>query len=208
VSAVVAAANAIVTLGDVKGYLKIGELNPEDNDWLQQQINWASNAIEGYVRGPVKQVTITDEIYDGNGTSRIITESKPVIELATNKVEDVMWRAAPDFDWIVLEPTLKHILIKKSEPYAIHLWANVFAIGVQNIKLCYKAGYAVIPGDISLTAIEMVAEPYMESRRSGIGRLGQRSKSTMTGGVSGSDTYYELSKRHQAALAQYVWYMP
>lgn len=196
--------NPIVPLPAVKSYLRIAEDDFTQDEFLQFWIDAVSDAVERHLRGPVAVQAVSDEIRNGDGTSRIMVERQPIVSLQNNSAEDVMVRTSPGADWEVLESDTAFLRIDAAEPWHIHLDRSVFPSGVANIKVCYRAGYEEIPGQITRVVVESVAELLKESNQ-GSGRLGQRSRSV--GGINSSgatDSFYDLDDRHREMLAPFV----
>lgn len=202
------ATNAIVTLDQVREYLRIPSTEGDANDFLTNAINRTSDAIERFVRGPVKLTTYTDDIYDGSGTDTLLVVRRPIVALKTPGVADLQYRDSPADSWQNVTDTLTSILIDPRKPWMIRLYDGVFPFGTMNVKLSCTAGYAAIPGAIAEVALEAVAETFAKSRW-GDNRLGRTSKSTsFPQGGAATDSFEDLSIKHRQRLSPYVWYMP
>lgn len=209
------ASNAIVTLGDVKQYLRKSDADTGDDDFLTDAINIVSDAIEDFIHGPVKMQAFSD-IYDGNGKQKLVVRHRPIIAIGTldptsgakvaPALTNIQYRNLPTDSWVDLCTRLGYIFVKSSEPWYIELYDMMFPYGSQNIKIEQLAGYETIPGRYKKVVYEAVAEMLSESPR-GLGRLGQSSVSTSGTGVGGTTSYKELSDRHQKILAGDVWWM-
>ena len=203
-----AANNAIVSLAAVKSYLRIAEEDSAQDDFLQSWINTVSCAVEQQLRGPVVVRIVSDEIHHGDGTSRVLLDNNPVVGLQNGFPQDVMVRAKPDADWEILEYDPAFIRVDPAEPWYIRLDRTVFPAGMANLKVCYRAGYEEIPGQIIRVCIESVVELFKESNQ-GAARLGQHSRSIGGIGSSGAtDTFYDLADRHRELLAPFVRLAP
>lgn len=203
-----AASNAIISLNDIKSYLRIADTDDTQDDFLQFWINAISDGIERYIRGPAAAQAFSDEIHDGDGTRKLTPDRQPVISLQNDFPQDVMFRDDPAMEWQVLEDDPGCISIDPTEPWRIRLYREMFPAGRRNIKICYIAGYDPVPGPIVRVCIEAVAEIFKESAQ-GSGRLGQHSRSV--GGLHASsaiDVFIDLGDRHRALLAPYVRMMP
>ena len=201
-------ANAIVALSAVKSYMKIGDTDASQDDNLQTWINMVSDAIESTIRGPVVAQDFEDELHDGDGTSKIAVLNMPLLSLVNSVPQDVMYREDPLSDWKALEEEIGYIIIKPEKPWYIHLYQSIFPPGIQNIKLCYRAGYEHVPGQIQQVCIEAVAEIFKESNQ-GSGRLGQSARTVSTGHSGGAnDSFFSLSDKHRAMLAPFVRLIP
>ena len=199
--------NAIIDLSAIKSYLKIGDADMTQDDNLQTWINMVSDSIESVIRGPVAAQEFQDELHDGDGSSKIAAFNTPLISLQNNLPQDVMFRQDLLSDWEVLENEIGYIIIKADRPWHIYLYCSIFPPGIRNIKLCYRAGYENIPGQITRVCMEAVAEICKESNQ-GSGRLGQSARTVNMGHNSANDIFYQLDDRHLAMLAPFVRPMP
>lgn len=196
-------ANAIISLTEIKAYLTIGIADATRDVLLEQLINSASDAIEREVNSCVIQQTFTDEIQSGSGNNFQRLLHRPITELKTPALADVQWRSAPDQDWQDLSSNIAFIILQPERRDGITLYDRNFIAGFNNIKISYKAGYVVIPEDVRLVCIEMVAEWYKEATEARLGR-DQVSKNLGQGSTI-TDSFYELSPRHKAKLLPYRW---
>jgi hypothetical protein len=198
----------IVTLSDVKAYLKVS--GDAMDDFLQFTLVAVSNSIERYLRGKVKLQNIIDEIGNGDGSNEYLVRYPPIVQVgvgAVTQTSDIQTRYSPYDTWRDIVQDARQILIDTDRPYKICLYNSIFPQGRQNIKISYRAGYNDIPGEIIMVALERVAEIVSESKQ-GSGRLGQVSRAVGSGGVSQTDSFVSLSDRHKKILNRFVWYKP
>jgi hypothetical protein len=174
-------AYAIPTLAEVKSYLKIGDTNSDTI--LEGWIDRASHGIEKYCGRKFAVQSITSEIHDGTGDDRLYTNYFPITQLSTEttpssaqKLAALQKRDTPDDSWEDIEDDIDHIFLNDDWQYIL-LYDRFFPVGTQNIRVSYKAGFTVIPGDVWQVSLEMVAEMWNNSKQSGQDRLGRASRS-------------------------------
>ena len=198
-------ANAIISIDEVKHYLKL-DGTMEQDDFLQGNINTASDEIERFIRRPVVVQEYPDEILDGNSSRAIYPHRTPIVGLLTNtvdgagKVNDILWRTTPLSDWITFIQSIKYVLIDPNRPWKIQLWAWAFPEGTQNIKVSYRAGYDPIPGALSQVCLERAVEVYKESNWGDASLKRDSVAVTNQGGVSGTTRFKDLSDGHKKLL--------
>lgn len=197
------AAYAIVTLQEVKDYLKIA--GGESDSLLEGWIDRTSYSIESYTGRKFKVQDVSNEIYDGDGTDTLFLRYWPLTQFSTEdsptdaqKLAAVQYRNAPDGDWTDIDDNASHLLTDSRWPF-IKLYDTTFSYGERNVRLSYRAGYSVIPGDVWIVALEMVADFWQKSRQGGEARLGISSQ----GRESYSTTFLELEPRWRKVLDLY-----
>jgi len=204
----------LLTFADVKDYLNIGVASADtaQDVWLQEVLSDVSRDIEISCRRKIAVQSITGEIYDGSswrsqGTNRIYTVYAPITQLSTEgtpsdaqKLASVQYRDDPDSAWTDLVTDVDHLIIG---PDYIEAYDAFFPLGSKNIKLSYKAGYSTIPQDLKMVCLEMVAMVWKESNRSGIGLLGESSKSSSGLGSSVTRSLMDLNPRWEKVLGRY-----
>jgi hypothetical protein len=175
------AAYAIPSLAEVKSYLKIGDTTSDTI--LEVWIDRVSHGIEKYCQRKFAVQSITSEIHDGMGDERLYVNFWPVTQLSTEttpnaaqKLAALQFRDTPDDAWEDIEDDVDHIFLNADRPY-IELYDRFFPLGRQNIRISYKAGFTVIPGEVWQVALEMVAEMWNNSKQSGQDRLGRSTRS-------------------------------
>lgn len=189
------ATNAIISEDDVKTYLT---LTTDAHDaFIADGINMASAFIEGTIEGVVKQRVFTD-ILDGTGARMILAPRCPVVGLGAagaGSLADLQYRDDVYGEWKNLITDVRQVIVRPDRRYALHLYDEVFPIGLQNVKLIARYGYDEDDpqyAEFRRICIEMVAEYVKESPRGG-GRLGVASKSTSgPAGGSGTDSFMQL----------------
>ena len=199
-------ANAIITVNDVKAYIK-ESANVSTNDaFIKSLINRISDDIEATLRSKVKLQSVTDYILDGSGTYvlDLPAQLRPIYQIGTTTpaATDLQYRDTPASSWTNLLDSIAYAIIHQSEKYYIYLYGYSFPLGFQNIKLSCKAGYYSIPGKIVKVCIEAVVECLYESRRLG-GRLGITSTNSNIESAGSNVSYTGLSERHYEELNPY-----
>lgn len=133
--------NSLVTLQEVRSYLKIPDNQITADTFLQDWIDAISLAIEEFVRGPVRLQDFEDVLYDGNNSEILYVHHAPLFGLLNGTTADLQYRASPSSAWADLVSDVANILIDPARPYCIYLSNAVFPNGRLNIKLSTKAGY-------------------------------------------------------------------
>ena len=200
-------AYAIPTLQEVKDFM--GIVNYDSDSILETWIDKVSYGIEQYTNRKIAVQSVPNEIYDGTGTDTLYIRYWPLTQLSTEtsptdaqKLAAVQYRSTPDEAWADIETDVDHIYTDVNWPYIL-LHDAVFPSGFRNVRLNYKAGYSVIPGDIWLVAVEMVADFWEKSKRPGSDHrlgLGSRSHQSMSLNYqSMRPEWREILKRYQIA---------
>lgn len=193
------AAWGIVTVANMKSYLKIESTRTEFDSQIETWINNYSAHIEQFLGGKVVSQDCSGEIYNGTGTNELCVRHKPIIQIGTQttpteaeKLASVQYRGDPNDTWHDIETDGDMILIDNFAPYKIILFQNAFPSGLLNIKVSYKAGYA--SGTATLGAIEQLVYE----------KIGTQWQKTQTLG-SNAPNFIELSKDDMAKLSMYRW---
>lgn len=203
------AANAIITLVNLKSYLK--KTDTVDDAFLKFWINNISGVIEDTVKSKVVQQSITGLIVDGNGESKLTLPRGyvPISQIGTGATPaeaDIQYRGNATSTFTNLLGDIDNALISNitRDSNWIRLYGDTFPEDVQNIKLNLKLGYATVPTVFIQVCIEKVVEVYFESRRGG-SRLGISSVSAGQETRNQNTSYYQLSDRHRAMLMPYTF---
>jgi len=139
--AVIAAANALVSLADVKYEWGRAQTDTGDDDRAQTLINNISAVIELYCGRTFASTIYTDELIDGTSSKYLQLKHWPVIAFSTLKEDDATVDAAN-----------YKIYYAEGLIYTDGTWT----VGAQNYKATYTAGYAVLPAAIKQACIEWV----------------------------------------------------
>ncbi|MBE3139049.1 MAG: hypothetical protein IMZ53_00535 [Thermoplasmata archaeon] len=212
VSPVQADASAIISLTEVKDYLKIPTLTLDEDNFLQLVINNQSKWIEAQIINKVVSQLITAELSLSTGRPRIRTKYFPIVSLT------LLQYLNSDLVWTDMLTTLTDAVLHNPEnqfsnennSFHIEIASDMYAIGglyyssqypsiTPNVKVSYYAGYATIPTDIHDVCLERVVNYFKQSRRSE-DRFGKDSESN-SGTVAGMSTrYIDFAPRHKEML--------
>lgn len=191
----------IIALSDAKDYLKISGTTLDTV--LQQWISWLSLGVEDYCARKFAVQTVTGEIRNGDGLDKLTTIWSPLNSFPTgDTTQDVMYRDSPSDSWTVLESDANNILIDPENPFYILLYENYFPVGIQNIKVNYKAGYDPIPSEVIGIVLEMVTAMWKKSKQ-GEDLLMIQSRSRSEAGINFSTGYRSLMEEHRKILNTY-----
>jgi hypothetical protein len=127
-------------------------------------IEAASTAIERYCRRTFASDEVT-EYLDGNGTSRIWLDRRPVTEVTSVTVNDVALDNSTNAAW-VLEPntgTLTRGTGQHDSQLAIN-WPR----GTRNVVVVYTGGYSAIPSDVKMAAATLAKHIHDAATKTGI----------------------------------------
>jgi hypothetical protein len=207
VSPVQADESAVITLQEVKDFLKIPTLTLDEDNFLQTAINEASTEMENYINNKIVVQTITSEIYDGDGTNRIYTNYSPIVglgavgantaaQLAALQVRDTV-----DDSWADVETNINHIHLDIKKPY-IALYDEIFPYGRQTVKITYRAGWSVVPTEFKEGCLMLVVAKHKDSRR-GQDRFGKESESINGTVGSMSTRYTDVRKKVYELISGY-----
>lgn len=203
VEAAASGANDIVTLSELKSYLR--KTDTAQDNFLQDWITIVSGQIERYCGRKFRVQTVTETL-DGDGSNTLYTTYFPVTALAgdtdSEKLSNLQYRNTPDDAWTNIETNINHIFIDSKTPY-IELYDTYFPEGRLNIRVSYKPGYSTIPEDVKRVACEMVAMVWKESNAGGYFRLGESSTTESVAGTNFTRNFIDLDKRWKAILDSY-----
>lgn len=176
--------NALATLEDVRLYLDFDQDETDEDEFLKTLINKASAQIEKRVGTFFKARDIVED-RDGNGGHRMILINRPINSLTEVNI-DVQRNFTPS-----TAITLSAIVVSKEEGIisfegVISVAASgFFPIGEKNIRIKYNGASILIPADIELGAIKLVAAHFAKAREGGDGiaseSVGGRSVSWIEG---------------------------
>lgn len=198
---------AIVSLVELKRYMNISDTT--EDTALESYIDMVSSHIETYCDRKIAVQSVSSEIHDGDGSSKLYTHYYPITQLSTEttpstaqKLAALQYRDSPDSSWTDIEDDYDHVFLDTRKPY-IELYEETFYSGHQNIKVSYKAGYSTIPGDIKQVCLEMIVSLWNDSLK-GENRLGKQSVSNNDmPGISRSTSFLRLKKEWQDVLDRY-----
>jgi len=135
--AVLAAANALTTVADVKYTWGRKQADVGDDDRIQTLINTLSGRIEEWCGRKFKEDTYTDEVYDGPDGYNLFLKQYPLTSVPVVKLDGVVVAAS-------------NYYVYAESGYIRGSWIP----GHRNYTVTYKAGYAIIPAGLAEICIE------------------------------------------------------
>lgn len=174
----------IVTLSDIKKYLKIEATDTTYDSFLTLWLQKAQDLVEEYCNQIFEVKRFDDEIVDGSGSNFIYVKHLPLKRVISVQYTDdnITWN---EWDGKI-----------RMNDYVIYS-DKKFPKGVGNIKVSYEAGWTNPPGLVYKVITEIVAEVWQEGP--GLSRLGLASGGTSIQG-SVSRNYRDLLERHEKLL--------
>ena len=139
----------------------------------------------------LQPVTVTNELYDGDGTSRLDLRRQPVRAVAALSIDG----QAVDITTVKVYPG--YIAFDNfSGGYNPRLRASgqIFGMGNQNVCVSYSAGFTLVPADLALACIEQVS-----FLRNTLGRQGLLSDTNSA--VQATSQYAQLTLAPAARIA-------
>jgi uncharacterized phiE125 gp8 family phage protein len=133
--------NALTSLAETKGYLKLDAMTDVDDDILVSLINASTSAIESYCKRKFKE-QIHEEDYDGNGRHGLYLHQYPVKSIDT---VEIMGNLIPSSSYRVAKQNGKLLLNGGKWP-----------LGEVNITVKYTAGYDEIPFDLEMACKQLI----------------------------------------------------
>jgi hypothetical protein len=163
------AADDLCTLSDLKAWLPNQGNN--DDTALQNLITNGSAQVLQYLNRPhilAALIGTLTENYDGNGSDRLLPHYYPIIAVNAVTIDGSPIQPSTS-------PTVPGFL---NDTRRILLRGFQFCRGVQNVTVSYTAGYAGVPLDLKLAAIELFALAYRQ--RTHIGEKSNAMSSQIT----------------------------
>ena len=199
-------ARSIVTLNEVKNYLKLSTGSLDVDTVIEDFIDLVSGKFESETNNKVVAQDV-EEILDGPYGDKLETTYFPILSLygddAATRLANLQYRDAAGEAWQDLTDDEDYIFIEDDGAVAIQLLSPaVYIAGIKNTRVHYWCGKARedIPADIRKVVIEAVAMMWKESNQ-GDGRLGISSQSgTISGGSVGYD---DLQKRWESVVQRH-----
>jgi len=155
----IASSQFIASLADVKLHLNIS--TTAQDSWLDKTIASMTKKIETFCNRRFKAATYT-EFHDGNGKRGFIYVFNPPVGTVSVLAED----ADRTFDSSTVFATSTYIsytsegkveLLTGADNVSTEINPVIFGKGQQNVKIVYTGGYADIPEDVQIGALEWVA---------------------------------------------------
>lgn len=146
----------LALVADVKKWL--GLTSTTDDALLARLVTAASAAIESYLNRTFEAKDY-EGVFDGLGNDRLMPPNYPLLSITSVSVNDeVIPRSlsATAPGWVA------------SSTMIMLRWPYRFEVGVQNVKVSYRAGFESIPTDVAQACIELCALRYEDRKRIGI----------------------------------------
>jgi hypothetical protein len=199
-------ANAIVTLAEAKAQLNVVDSSMDTT--IESWINESSAVIEDYTGRKFAVQSVTGEIQDGDGSRFLYPKYYPITQLSTEttpstaqKLAALQYRDTPTSTWTNVEDEINYIFLNTNKPF-IELYRKTFDVGVENIKISYKAGFSTVPSDIKKVCVEMVQMWYNEYKGGG-DALGKSTSSQTSMGGNFNVTWMDVDARWKLVLDRY-----
>lgn len=148
-----AAPDDLCTLADLKAWLPNQGNN--DDTALQSLITNGSAQILQFLNRPhilASLIGPLTESYDGNNSDRLLPHSFPIVAVSAVTIDGVPIPAVTSATTAGFLNDARRILLRGFQ----------FCRGVQNVTVSYMAGYASVPLDLKLAAIETFALAYRQ----------------------------------------------
>lgn len=158
------------TIAQVKSYLG---LNSSTDDPLLMQIIKGESALMANWMSREFEVATHVDTFDGNGKTRRMLSSTPVVSVAAVTIGGVPVPAA------ISPQGTGYILI---DNVVALVGGYAFHRGSYNCQITYTAGYDEVPDDVQQACIELVAQRYRAKDRIGL----------ISKGLAGETTTYEI----------------
>jgi hypothetical protein len=181
----------VITTAAVKAYIFAGEATPPSTwDTLLGTLCTAAIAMLQQETGSlIEKATYTAEKASGRGTSALDLKGWPIISVTSLADETgTTYTAGYDEDYVIEDLQLRATNGGR--------WAR----GSGNFTCTYIAGYATIPSDLVLVALEWIARKFKTAQQQS---WGESSRNYPDGSSSTVNADGALTKAQQAVLAKY-----
>jgi hypothetical protein len=130
-------------------------LEPTERDLdftLRRLIVTASAQMAGLITLDIRPVTITGELYDGDGTAFLELRRQPAVSVSVVTIDGL----ATDISALRVYPD--HIAFDDEGEWNARLRSNCmrFGWGRQNVAVTYIAGFTNVPSDLSVACVHQV----------------------------------------------------
>ena len=157
--------NALTTLAACKEHLDIPTLTTTYDDKIEMLINVASNLIENYCNRTFRELTYTDQDYDGNNQSDLLLRHSPV-----SSVSSVYVDSSREFSATFLVDSDEYAIV---EPCILRRHNGTWPLASRNVRITYDAGYSTMPDDVAYACILFVEFLYRSRTDRRLGRVSQ-----------------------------------
>lgn len=156
----------LTSLASLRRFLGLASTDTTDDDYLNELVVKVSDEIEGLCQRTFLSASYT-EYHRGNGTSELLVNNYPVTAITSCYDDtDRAWgadTAIPAADLQISERTPGLIIYDGGTFFDTQ---SALKYAVENIKITYVAGYAVIPQDLEFAANLLCAYYYVRSKGS------------------------------------------
>jgi len=142
---------ALTTLARVKTFLGIS--GTSNDELLTSLINSCTDFIENYCDRRFKQKAYTNELYNGNGTNKLLLKNYPVDESSTFKIEERSSDLNED-DWNEID----------TEYYFVHYDSGIVEYDYDNSSTFLEDAGA---GDLEYACWKLVSKVYNQRKQAG-----------------------------------------
>jgi hypothetical protein len=147
----------LINLPDIKLYLSIS--TTDKDSLLNALIAECSAMIESYCNRTFRKTSYS-ESYDGNGGVELFLKQYPITEVTSLAVDDVAYFSV---DYVIYAD---EGIVKLTD-------GSVFSKGSRNVEIVYKAGHEIVPHDVQLSCLKLVALAFKETDSDRIGIVSQ-----------------------------------
>lgn len=196
----------LVTLDDMKTYLKIPLVDTTYDDFLTREINIISTAGNNYCGRILEQGSYTETWYgqdfpDTSYIPELFSFHYPVISITqidiierSQGVDSTTTLTADEYRLYKSKGKLKRV---DADSYSQKQWFSEASINNTRIEIQYDAGYAAVPMDIQGAVFEIVAQRY-QKEKSDLGMdFGSNVQRVGIPGVMNIDFDYTLTKNER-----------
>jgi len=161
---------SITTVANCKAFRGIDAGNQEHDAELGRLIPAVQQWLEQECQRTFDQATVTEYFSGTDWRDSLILSRPPIISISNLWDDPARSYATPI--------SADHYVIDDAEAGIVKLDGLTFSAGLNNIKVTYVGGFAIMPGDLEEAAIEMVWAARMKGEHS---LVGVRSRSIADG---------------------------
>lgn len=143
-----------ISSDDLANYLHLDDETELLSGLALIALDAACERVRGFVGQPLDSTTDTNYWLDGNGQPRLVLPRFPVEVSALSVYDD---RTDTDPEVLVLNTDY---VVDEEAGIVTRIDGYVFERGAQNIKVTYTHGYATVPSDARLVALQVAARIY------------------------------------------------
>ncbi|HEX2866780.1 MAG TPA: hypothetical protein VHO03_07045 [Ignavibacteriales bacterium] len=156
--------NQIISLSELKDYLAWNKTDNSKDAFFDFLIDAVSQIMEDYCSTKLKETSVTETL-SGDGSHLLILSNRHVTSLTSLKFrEDTEFK-----DCFSSPEEMNQIVLYRGK--FLYRCKGCFEEGVLNYQVSYTCGYAEVPPELKIVAMEMCTLAYQNSLH-GEGRLG------------------------------------